>query len=294
MKPYRTAAVLALLLPLNVAAHGGNTNLVHACVKNSNLAVRIVAPNASCASGETAKHWHITGPRGPTGLTGPQGPAGADGTDGVHGAPGEVGPRGSAGPVGSAGPQGPQGVAGPTGPEGPIGEVGATGPQGQQGLEGLPATSITPIIWSGSCSEYTQAGIGIPATYCTDLEEFNTADGYFSVDHGGHVTIETPGFYRIHFRATVQFQGIWYTQAFKNGVAFHTSFNSNIDIAAWPDPYGEGIADVMQPLNAGDVITVGITSSHATPGQGHRVVCCGQDTNYGYHRLQVQYIGPLP
>jgi hypothetical protein len=52
------AVVLALawVLPA-VYAHGGDSTLIHACVRNNNGDVRIVSPTTSCASNETAVHW---------------------------------------------------------------------------------------------------------------------------------------------------------------------------------------------------------------------------------------------
>lgn len=88
------------MAPAPLYAHGGNPNLVHACIRNSTQVVRIVAPNANCPAGETARHWSIagpTGPRGPAGATGPAGPqgvAGTDGVDGVNGVDGAPGPKG--------------------------------------------------------------------------------------------------------------------------------------------------------------------------------------------------------
>ena len=73
-------------------AHGGNADLVHACINNLTGLVRVVGPNQSCQVLETPRHWSVQGPQGPAGLQGAQGP------------PGPVGAQGP------AGPQGPQGV----------------------------------------------------------------------------------------------------------------------------------------------------------------------------------------
>lgn len=42
-------------------AHGGDTNLIHSCVKNSNGSIRIVGPNDACGSNETALDWSRNG-----------------------------------------------------------------------------------------------------------------------------------------------------------------------------------------------------------------------------------------
>jgi hypothetical protein len=57
------------------AAHGGDTTVVHACVKD-NGNVRIIGASEDCKAQETAQHWSITGPAGPAGPAGPGGPAG--------------------------------------------------------------------------------------------------------------------------------------------------------------------------------------------------------------------------
>jgi hypothetical protein len=46
-----------------VSAHGGDNNLIHACVRNSSGAIRIVDANASCAGNETPLDWNraVTG-----------------------------------------------------------------------------------------------------------------------------------------------------------------------------------------------------------------------------------------
>ena len=48
-----------------VFAHGGDVNLIHACVNNSSGTLKIVGPNASCKNNETALDWGIVGPAGP-------------------------------------------------------------------------------------------------------------------------------------------------------------------------------------------------------------------------------------
>ena len=76
-----------------VFAHGGDVNLIHACVNNSSGTLKIVGPNASCKNNETALDWGIVGPAG---TAGPQGPAGPQG---------ELGPAGPAGASGVSGYQ---------------------------------------------------------------------------------------------------------------------------------------------------------------------------------------------
>lgn len=135
----------AMALPVPASAHGGSPSIVHGCIKNGALTVRIVAPSAACASNETARHWNVTGvkgPAGPQGATGPRGPSGPVGAGGAQGPAGTDGADGGAGPIGPQGATGPAGPAGTDGTSGPQGETGAqglkgdTGATGSQGLKG--------------------------------------------------------------------------------------------------------------------------------------------------------------
>ena len=76
------------------------------CVATRGGAMRMVAPGASCKSGEVKVRWNVKGPQGPVG------PVGAQGEQGPQGVPGQRGPAGETGPQG---PQGPQGVPGLSG-----------------------------------------------------------------------------------------------------------------------------------------------------------------------------------
>ncbi|HEY2354789.1 MAG TPA: collagen-like protein [Gaiellaceae bacterium] len=98
-----------------------STAVIHACVKKSGGAVRIVSATAHCLSTEKAMTWNVQGLQG---VAGPQGLPGAKGA---------------------------QGVQGPSGPSGPQGLKGDTGAQGAPGttltsisdLNGLACTSAT-------------------------------------------------------------------------------------------------------------------------------------------------------
>lgn len=59
------SAFTLTLVSLNVAAHGGDSNLIHACVDAQNV-LKFSGPDLDCAAGETALHWAIEGPPGPT------------------------------------------------------------------------------------------------------------------------------------------------------------------------------------------------------------------------------------
>jgi hypothetical protein len=43
-------------IPVRLDAHGGDPDLIHACISNDGI-VRIVRPNDNCAESETARHW---------------------------------------------------------------------------------------------------------------------------------------------------------------------------------------------------------------------------------------------
>jgi hypothetical protein len=67
---------------MSVIAHGGDTSLIHGCVKNKGGALRIVNATATCNSLETALDWNIQGLQGEIGPVGPQGPQGEQGPPG--------------------------------------------------------------------------------------------------------------------------------------------------------------------------------------------------------------------
>jgi len=135
---------LTLGLVTTVWAHGGDLDLIHACVEASGKP-RIVAPDELCKDQEYPLDWGIVGPPGPQGPEGPMGPqgpkgdtgvAGPQGLQGLVGPIGPIGPQGPKGDMGATGPQGLQGLVGPMGPAGLQGPMGTTGPTGPQGIPG--------------------------------------------------------------------------------------------------------------------------------------------------------------
>lgn len=129
-----------------VSADGGDTTLIHACVKTNNGSLRIIGANDVCDNNEVPLDWRIQGEPGPIGPQGPQGLQGEVGLQGPQGLQGDTGPQGPEGPqgpqglqgeVGFQGPQGLQGDTGPQGPQGLQGEVGPQGPKGDKGNNGL-------------------------------------------------------------------------------------------------------------------------------------------------------------
>ncbi len=62
----RWVAASLLLVCTVLKSDGGDTLFVHACVDDTNQAVRIVDANTNCNAGESSLHWAIQGPPGPT------------------------------------------------------------------------------------------------------------------------------------------------------------------------------------------------------------------------------------
>ena len=135
-------AVIATVI--NINAHGGDTTLIHACVKQDGT-MRIVGATATCKTNETALDWAITGPQGPPGTSGLQGPPGVQGEQGQQGLPGEPGQQGPPGEPGQQGPPGEPGQQGPPGEPGQQGPPGDEGPPGEQGPAGSALTSLEDL-----------------------------------------------------------------------------------------------------------------------------------------------------
>ena len=79
-------AVCALALAGLLLAQGAEASVIHACVKRTSGATRIVSAKAKCRKGEQKLSWNTSGPAGPagrSGATGAEGKAGANGTDGA-------------------------------------------------------------------------------------------------------------------------------------------------------------------------------------------------------------------
>jgi hypothetical protein len=83
---YGLTLVMVIVLGSVTAAlaHGGDVNLIHACVNKNTGAIRIVGANSTCASKENPLDWGIVGPAGP------QGPKGDQGIQGEQGLPGNL------------------------------------------------------------------------------------------------------------------------------------------------------------------------------------------------------------
>ena len=84
---YVVGLLLALALVAGTTwafAHGGDPDLIHACVNNNSGEIKIVGPDESCKNNQYPLDWNIegsTGPPGPPG--GPPGPPGLSGYEQV-------------------------------------------------------------------------------------------------------------------------------------------------------------------------------------------------------------------
>jgi len=162
-----TQVLLVMLLAASltnwvVSAHGGDTTLIHACVKvgkpnddddkdkakserddearGKHGSIRIVGADEDCNKHEVALDWNIQGPMGPAGPQGPQGDVGATG------------------PSGPQGPNGDPGIAGPAGPAGPTGPQGPSGPPGFSGYEVVRTDFL--VLAGGFLRDTTRCPVG--------------------------------------------------------------------------------------------------------------------------------------
>ncbi|MBN2225821.1 MAG: hypothetical protein JW763_00505 [candidate division Zixibacteria bacterium] len=135
-----------------------------------------------------------------------------------------------------------------------------------------------PIMWSGGCSSHGQV-TGF-TRYCTDVEDFNTADGYLTVMENGTFTVETAGFYRINAWSLNLSSMSASVSVRKNGANIHeSSFNTQDDWITLS-------ADVTWYFDVGDVLDVWYYSNSGDYNYySYDGSCC-------YSRLQVTYVGP--
>jgi len=135
-----------------------------------------------------------------------------------------------------------------------------------------------PIMWSGGCSSHGQSP-GL-VTYCTDVEDFNTAEGYLTVTSGGTFTVETAGYYRINAWTANLSTTAAHVTIFKNGSPIHeNSYNTQ-------DDWVTVTADVTWYFGEGDTFFVAYYSNSGDYNYySYDGSCC-------YSRLQVTFVGP--
>lgn len=181
-------AVLATLVVERLGAHGGDSSLVHGCIRDEIGLVVVIGENEDCPTNWTARDWEIQGPVGPPGQAGSPGPEGATGPAGAEGKDGSPGPEGTTGPTGAegkAGPQGPQGLTGAKGDPGPAGIPCA----GCIQTGDLANDSVTPAKIVG------MAGVENASKSSFTLDSSATTMQSLSVD------APTPGFVIVYFTA---------------------------------------------------------------------------------------------
>ena len=140
------------------------------------------------------------------------------------------------------------------------------------------AAPATPIMWSGGCSSHGQQ-VGL-LTYCADVVDFNTAEGYLSVTSGGTFTVETAGFYRINaWSANLSSLAAHITILKNESPIMENSYNTQNDWTTLT-------ADVTWYFMAGDTFKVQYYSNSGDYNYySYNGDCC-------YSRLQVTYVGP--
>jgi len=136
----------------------------------------------------------------------------------------------------------------------------------------------TPKIWSGGCTAYgSDAGWN---TYCTDASDFNTTDGYLSVNTNGTFTVIREGYYRVNFWCLSYGNQYAYISLMVNGFTKQQGYGP---CNGW---IIDNSMDVIWRFEAGDTFYIRVYN----PG------------TYAYHsynangqgsRLQVSYEGPL-
>jgi len=140
------------------------------------------------------------------------------------------------------------------------------------------AAPSSPIMWSGGCSSHGQSSGMV--TYCTDVEDFNTATGYLTVTSGGTFTVETAGYYRINAWAANMGTTSAHVTILKNGAAIHETVQNTQ--GEWVTLTG----DVTWYFDAGDTFRVDYYSNSGDYNY------YSYDGNCCYSRLQVTYVGP--
>jgi subtilisin-like proprotein convertase family protein len=133
------------------------------------------------------------------------------------------------------------------------------------------------IMWSGGCTNHGTGGGFVK--YCTDGLDFNSAQGYLSVNPNGDFTVLKAGYYRINwFGICGQAVGWFHTQVVVNGS--HRHYGHQRGYGNHQDMF----IDLTWKMNVGDVFHVnsfnaGQFAYHAwSPGGAHS-------------RLQVHFLG---
>ena len=198
---------------------------------NPDLYVWDTVSNSWIDIGTIAGPQGITGPQGVTGVQGPIGNTGVTGADGVTGA------------------TGPTGATGVTGADGATGATGATGVMPPV-VYGNFVTTTTGVVYSGGTMN---AGV----VMATPIAAPSTPAGAFTINGDGSVTVNQAGTYLVTGKVSVTA-----TNAESYVVQVNSSGGNVNYYNAFSTPAGGGTSSIttVLTLNAGDILSVGLTS----------------------------------
>ena len=293
-------AVLATLVVERLGAHGGDSSLVHGCIRDEIGLVVVIGENEDCPTNWTARDWEIQGPVGPPGPAGSLGPkgdtgpaeaAGAAGPAGSPGPKGDTGPAGAAGPAGSPGPRGDtgpvgnlgprgvtgaEGITGPDGPQGPKGDTGPTGaagldgPQGPKGDTGLDGPQGPPGS-QGDLGPSALLNTTVLLATCTSLASFSTAyakildvGSFFKTDSVSSVEITFNG--RIAVVGSVSGSGAYFELRVDNAATTKGRARASFKSAeVGSDGVLASITGIFPGLNSGNhTVSIWVRTSQGT------------------------------
>ncbi len=172
-------------------------------------------------------------------------------------ATGATGPTGPTGPTGAAGATGSTGVAGPAGATGAAGGTGATGGTGPTGATGATGTATLPsrgYFAASSATPTTVAG-GSNVTFQTASGTLNLS---FSMP-GSQITVQNAGVYRLAYGVVYSSSVLSTLVVRVNGVDLPIGL-LNVVV----DANGEVSTEIITPLSAGDVLTLGVNGTSVT------------------------------
>lgn len=168
-----------------------------------------------------------------------------------------MGITGPTGPTGSTGPIGPTGV---TGPSGATGATGATGPTGATGATGATGTAGSGLVAYGGKYNATARTIhlssGVPETLplAVAMQAHNV-----TLSPTDSLTVQTAGDYEINymFNASSTLGTVVTLAVRKNGTSIVSTQERHLLAVGVESIYS---GSVIEPLNAGDVITISVSS----------------------------------
>ena len=222
------------------------------------------ASNMQGPTGPTGPMGPSGGPIGPTGITGATGPTGSDGATGADGSTGPAGADGATGADGSTGPTGADGVTGadgstgPTGADGATGADGSTGPTGATGATGTLATVYANYINTTNSLVYSGGSASNGIVMATPIAAPAVPTTAFVTQADGSILVTNAGTYLITASVNVTSVNAQSYAVQINGAGSNVSYFN-----AFQTPAGGGTASIttVVSINAGDIVSVGLTSA---------------------------------